>query len=661
MLRAWCSAVCCMLTLAVGCDDSNPSTVRVDGGADGAVDGAPTPDGAPPGDAAAPGDATPSTPDGAAPGVDSGPPRTWPDPSMGAAFGDEFGGRLLGANLYGPDDVEFSLFAPNASSVAVAGVWGAQPMTREAGGVWSTRMTIADPVGQPYHFVLDGGRRVQDPYAKASRQHRGESLITDPIFSWTDGAWRRPERHELVIYEMQVADFTFDASSGVTAGVRGRYAGAMEKIDYLTRLGVNAVELMPVSESQSDDYTWGYNPALLFAPEAGYAEFDAQVREFQALVDALHAAGIAVIIDVVYNHMWGTGEDNPFHNIDSLYYFDFDDDGDIVDDQTPWGFKMATWRPMVRKLMYDNLSYWMDVMHVDGFRVDSTENMHMESVVDVARALDSDGYGEHYFILEEFDSGHNAQLRDLNAEVGHTLLSSWGTDYKGNIWSSMLDGSCSCDSLGVPTFFHQDHGWNAPAEVINYFSSHDEGTLTARHGASQAQVQTAAAHLLTSMGIPMIWMGEEFQRLHYGNHHPDGGGANVARVNNTVDWRLADEHSDLVDYFAALIHLRVEHPALHAPSSVLSGWNVVDWRSAIGYTYSGVSGDNDFVVLVNYSGGAQSYDVDFPVDGSWYVMCDGRRAVSTAPGLETLPITGPRSISVPARTAMVYMSERANP
>ncbi len=584
----------------------------------------------------------------------------WPDPNDQPPWDDTFGGRLLGATRYGPNLVEFSLFAPNASTVSVEGDWGGQALERDGSGVWAGFVTIDDPVGKRYRFVIDGERRVADPYARAMPQHRGDSIIVATSYGWTDAGWVRPPRQNLVIYEMHVSDFTYDPSSGVTPANRGRYLGAIEKIPYLQRLGVNAVELMPVSESQSDDYGWGYNPAFLFAPEAGYASAidGVQVRELQQLVDALHAAGIAVILDAVYNHVAGKDSDNPFWAVDSQYYFDFDGDGAV--DTTPWGYKLATQRPMVRKLMFDNMRYWMDAYHVDGFRLDSTENIHFDAIADSVGALAAAGYGDRYFLLEEFDQGHNERVRQVDAAAGASLLSSWGTGYKYAIWNAVTSGNCNCASLGSPTFFSRDEGWQAADEIVNYYSSHDEGTLSARFGANQSQVRVAATHLLTALGIPMIWMGEEFQRLHYGNFSPNGD--NTSRENNLVDWHLADQNAELVDFFAALIRLRIAHPALHSRLGVHLAWDVNSWSGAIGYRYTGTPGDNDFVVLVNYTDGDQTYHVDFPSTAAWYVMSDGVHATASAPGLDTWQVdAGQRAIAVSPKTGLVLMSSYVNP
>jgi 1,4-alpha-glucan branching enzyme len=603
-----------------------------------------------------------------------------PDAAIGVDLGprdhSRFAGHLLGAAINSNNVVEFSLFAPGAKTVHVVGSFnGWKPDAHaleknEQTGIFSAGFLIRDPVGQQYKFLIDQKREVVDPYSRANLQSRGASLLIDTRYGWTDQRYQRPARSRLVIYEMHVSDFTSHGSSGVDSAASGRFAGVLAKIAYLKRLGVNAVELMPIAENQSDGgYSWGYNPALFFAPEAGLASrYDgAQVKELKALVDALHQAGIAVILDVVFNHVWGTEGDNPLWDIDPLYYFDYDDNGDPENDKTPWGYKVASWRPMVQKLIFDNLKHWMDAYHIDGFRIDSTENMHADALIETVEKLSQAGYADRYFIFEEFSNDHNTRIQQANSRAKSALISSWGTSYKNTVWAA-LAGTVS-DSLGPVTYYSRDSGWRRPAAVINYFSSHDEGTISARFGASKQQVKVAAAHLLTSLGVPMIWMGDELLRQHYGNYHPKGSGASLRPENNIFDWTLEKTNGDLVDYYGALIRLRIAHPVLHLASADEVGayfdWvPSSNWKTTIGYKFFGLAKDNDFVVLINYDGATRKLDVPFPSLGKWHVMCDGKLAKSTLPSLRTIDVsstTKPQTISVPPRSAMILMSERVNP
>ncbi len=585
-----------------------------------------------------------------------------------------YGGRLLGANLLAPGLVELSLFAPKAKTVHAAGdfnSWSATatPLTKNAEGIWRAVVPIAKPEGVQYEFVLDGSVHVSDPYGKAAVQARGKSLITLGSYAWKDAAWKRPPRKDLVIYELNVSDFSSHASSGVDPALRGTYAGFEQKIPYLKQLGVNAVELMPIFEYCSDGYSWGYNTTFHFAPEAGLASsaHGAQVAELKHLVDVLHQAGIAVIVDAVYNHVDHTC--NPLWQIDSVYYFDYDDNGDPVNDRLAWGDKVASWRPMVKKLIFDSLRYWMDAYHLDGFRLDSTENMDGPAVLEIIQALKDRGYGDRYFLFEEFSGPHNAAIQALNAKLGEVLVTSWGTGYKYELWEAVKKGAASAAKLGKVTYYSHDDGWSRPAEIVNYFSAHDEGTLSTRIGASKQQVKAAAVHLLMSMGLPMVWSGDELLRVHYGNYHPGGSKEAVKQANNTIDWSLASTNADLVAFYAGLIKLRLAHPALRLDLQGPDGspdyfdWNTASWQSAVGAALKNVSKDNNFVVLVNFEAAAKDFNVSFPGGGTWYLMCDGKSATEKAPGLQTwtAPASGTLKVSVPAQSGYVFMSQQVNP
>jgi 1,4-alpha-glucan branching enzyme len=583
------------------------------------------------------------------------------------------GAEMLGARVTGADQVRFALFAPRAQKVALVGSFNgwnedADPLTKAADGVWTKTLTLASPYGQEYRFSVDG-RLVADPYAFANDENEGNSILVDRAYAgWSDADFKRPTRESLVIYEVNVSDLSRGSSSGVATNLRGKFAGFEAKIDHLKRMGVNAVELMPVVENQSKDYSWGYNASLFFAPESALATSSkgAQVNELKHLINALHEAGIAVIVDVVYNHVWGQTGQNHFWGVDSLYYFDYDDDGDAEDDKLSWGYKLASWRDGMKKLMYDNMKYLMSEYHIDGFRLDSTENMNIDAVFEVIRALDDDGYCDRFYLVEEFSGEHNAKIRALNKELGRVLISSWGTGYKNRVWDAVKYKTTSMTDLTNVTYYSRGDGWNRSDEVINYVTSHDEGTLNSRFGATQEQIKVTAAHLLTAPGIPMMWAGDEFMRMHWGNYHPGGPGQNVREENNRIDWALATTNAGLIDYYAALIRLRIQHPTLHRALAEEPGnhfiWNNKDPKTALGYVRKAAPGDHDFVVLVNYQEIEQSYSVAFPQTGSFRVMAADGMATADPNGLSTLEVTSATTeVKVAPLSAKILMSASARP
>jgi 1,4-alpha-glucan branching enzyme len=567
--------------------------------------------------------------------------------------------NMLGANIAADGTtVYFSVFAPNFMQAKVAGEftsWATSPVDMYLtpdGKYWWNKITIASPNGKQYKFILGSGTWTCDPYSKANMYSSGNSLIISTNYSWTDGGFTRPTRAQLVIYEMHIKDFTSHASSGVTAA--GKYLGVLEKITYLTNLGINAIEFMPPSEFPDAGYSWGYNTSLFFAPESGYASANtgAQVTEMKQMIDALHNAGIAVIFDMVYNHT--ASSDNYLWTVDNVYYFDYNNDGDPNNDSTAWGNKMATWRPEVKKLMYDNIKYFMDVFHVDGFRLDSTENMDIAATISVVGSLVNKGYSNQYYIFEEFDGTHNSAIQTFNLNNGD-YIASWGNGFRNGVWEALFNSAPGY--LGDLSYHCNNGGWKKGTHIITYTSSHDEGTLAGRWSAAKAKIKLAYAHMMTVMGTPMVWMGDEFMRLHYGNYIA----GNTDEANNIMDWSLAITNADLVSYVSALIKLRLSNPVLNQNVTAPTGfdWLVSSWgNGSIGYRYIGVSGQRDFIILANFYSASQSYTVAFP--GTWYMMCNGTSAASAAPGLATVTFPASTNITVPAGTAYIYMSSTIN-
>ena len=594
--------------------------------------------------------------------------------SLPAADWDTFGGQMFGCHDYGDGIFGFSIFAPNADRVSVVGEfndWNSNTSQLERvheDGIWRIGLRIPNAHGQRYQFLINNETWVADPYAHANQQHNGDSIIWTEEYAWQDHSFQRAPRERLVIYEMHVSDFTSHETSDVSADRRGSFSGFQDRIQYLRDLGVNAVELMPIAESQSDDYGWGYNPALFFAPETAfgndYAQDGEQITELKSLIDALHQANIAVILDVVYNHVGGQADHNHFWDIDPNYYFDFDDNGDPGNDVTPWGYKLVTWRPMVRKLLYDNMRYWIEEFHIDGFRHDSTENVHIDSVIEIIQALKEDGYGEQYYIFEEFNGDHNERIRNHNRDQGEVLISSWGSDFKYAARSAMQFGQNSDFSLGNATFFSSELGWESPTEVINYISSHDEGTLAGRFNASHSQIRVTHAHLLTALGVPMLWMGDEMARIHYGNYHPDGSDSALAEVNNQLDWSFADRNGELIQYISGLVQLRIADPSFHLTTRTQLdqhfSWRTVDWESAIGYAYQGVSQGRDTLVFINYESNQVTFSASVDQPGTWWIMAEGDQATAVEGGLREMTLSADQSFTVDPQSAVILQRAERN-
>lgn len=275
----------------------------------------------------------------------------------------------MGAILQG-SGVAFRVWAPHADRVSVPGDFNSwspdeHSLEREESGTWYGEIADAKP-GDEYKFRITNGERELDridPYAGEVTNSIGNAIVHDPAFDWDGDSFKMPSHNELVIYEMHVG--TFNCSND---DVPGEFTDVIARFDYLNQLGINAIEIMPVAEF-AGDWSWGYNPAHIFAIEQAYGG----PRAFKEFVKAAHSSGFAVILDVVYNHFGPSDLD--------LWQFDGWTDGDkggiyFYNDwrsTTPWGDTRPDYgRGEVRQFIYDNAMMWLDEYHVDGLRYDVT-------------------------------------------------------------------------------------------------------------------------------------------------------------------------------------------------------------------------------------------------------------------------------------------------
>ncbi len=281
----------------------------------------------------------------------------------------------MGTILF-PGGVAFRVWAPFASSVFAAGAFNqwnatANPFASEGNGYWSVEVPGA-AVGDEYQFVIHNGAQVlwhKNPYASEVVNSSGNAIIHDPNFDWTGEDFVMPPRNELVIYEMHVG--SFNDSNG---GGPGTFDEIIPKLSYLRDLGINAIEIMPVLEFPMS-FSWGYNPSDPFAVESSLGG----PQGLQRFVKAAHALGIAIIMDVVYNHfgpgdldLWRfDGWSDPDHN-GGIYFYDNDRS------HTDWGDTRPDYgRPEVRQYLRDNALFWLNKYRIDGLRFDSVSNIRM--------------------------------------------------------------------------------------------------------------------------------------------------------------------------------------------------------------------------------------------------------------------------------------------
>ena len=280
--------------------------------------------------------------------------------------------RLMGADPTA-SGVTFRIWAPHAASVAVAGSFNgwsatADPLASEGDGVWGAEVPAAQ-VGDQYKFVLvdEHGSTLwkNDPYARSLTNSAGNSVVAETDFAWSAAPYSTPPWNEWVIYELHVGTFRFDAAS---RDGRGTFRTVIEKLDYLRDLGINVIEVMAAGEFPTDR-SWGYNQSYMFAIEESYGG----PNGFRQLVDEAHRRGIAVVFDVVYNHL-GPNDldlwrlDGWSENGGGGIYFYND-----WRRTTPWGDTRPDYgRPEVRRYLLDNALRWLERRQVDGLRWDAT-------------------------------------------------------------------------------------------------------------------------------------------------------------------------------------------------------------------------------------------------------------------------------------------------
>ncbi|WP_167449986.1 glycogen debranching protein GlgX [Streptomyces hyaluromycini] len=561
----------------------------------------------------------------------------------------------LGASFDG-QGTNFALFSEVAERVELVLVNDAAtqttvPMTEVDGFVWHAYLPGVGP-GQRYGYRVTGpwnpdlghwcnpAKLLLDPYARAidgqidnhaslyectpggpspadSAGHSMLGVVTDPYFDWGDDRPPRRPYSDSVIYEAHVRGLTLTHPE-VPERLRGSYAGLAHPavLDHLTSLGVTAVELMPVHQFVQDGVLqdrglsnyWGYNTIGYFAPHNAYSAFGSrgqQVNEFKAMVKALHAAGLEVILDVVYNHTAEGNEMGPtlsFRGIDNASYYRLvDGDWAHYYDTTGTGNSLLMRHPYVLQLIMDSLRYWVTEMHVDGFRFDlaATLARQFHEVDRLSAFFDliqqDPVISRVKLIAEPWDVGEGGY------QVGNfpQLWSEWNGKYRDAVrdfWRAEPGSLGEFASRLTGSSDLYQHSRRRPRASVNFVTAHDGFTLRDlvsyndkhnqangegnRDGESHnrswncgaegettdpavlelrsRQQRNLLATLLLSQGIPMLSHGDELGRTQGGNNNAYCQDNEVS----WIDWELTDEQQALTDFTRYVIGLRAAHPVL---------------------------------------------------------------------------------------------------
>lgn len=523
---------------------------------------------------------------------------------------------------YTPEQTTFRLFAPdNAKTVKLriykAGHKGRPERTvkmeRTAADTWTATVT-GNLMGRFYTF--DTGRgECAGVFAKAVGVNGQRAAIidmdkTDPA-GWNDD--RRPvvkSPADLVIYEMHHRDYSIDASSGIANGGKFLALTAPKAIAHLKELGVNAVHILPSFDYASVDetrlstpqYNWGYDPVNYNVPDGSYStdpyKPETRIREFKQMVQALHKAGIRVILDVVYNHTFNIDGSN-FQRTYPDYFYRKTADGKYSDG-SGCGNETASERDMMRRFMVESVLYWIDEYHIDGFRFDLMGCHDIETMNAIRKAVDEvdptifiygEGWSAGSCALPTEQLGLKANMKAMpgiaafSDELRDALRGPFSDDTKGAFLAGKpgeeesikfgIAGAIEHPQVDMSKVNYSTEAWaSQPTQMISYVSCHDDMCLTDRLRASIPGITTdelirldmlAQTAVLTSQGVPFILSGEEMLRDKKGVHNSYNSPDSI----NRLDWNNMERYPQVMDYYKNLTRLRHNHPAFRLGSADL--------------------------------------------------------------------------------------------
>jgi len=627
----------------------------------------------------------------------------------------------------------FCVFSPSAEDVKLImfetpeQVFGkAYDMQKDENGVWEVSLE-GELYGSFYgfrvkHIDIHGIENIicLDPYAKAVTTFntyfnpRRAIVIKEDDYDWEGDEWLQIDWRDLIIYEMHIRDMTEHPSSGVKE--RGTYQGLIEKgktggIDYLKSLNINAVELLPSQEFANIEIPfqnslngkfnswnpyernhWGYMTAAYFAPEAYYSENvrnikwntwsgkDAKaVTDFKDMVKAFHKEGIAVIMDVVYNHV-SEYELGNLKEIDKQYYFRLDKKGNYIA-KSNCGNDFKSEHPMSRRLIVDSVLYWMKEYHVDGFRFDLGKLIDWETIEEIIHEAQKIN-PQVIFVCEpwggEYDpSGFsvrgwgawNDQIRNgikgENPFAGNGwIFGKWYGNNNPDRIKSYVNGTLTKDKLGL---------FKLPEHSVNYLESHDGYTLGdfIRLGLGDVKKdeqiedvdehikltwqqlklnKLAALFLFTSRGITMISEGQEFARSKVISNNNDFKDKYKGMLDhnsyekdnetNYINYNHAKTNTDLLNYYKGLIELRQKYEAFRrADYEQVHFFDVQDNPFAMGYMLD--YGSDKFIVLFNAN--MEMTEEFFLPEGEWEILVDANNA-----GVEPVTVISSKAVLDPS-------------
>ena len=528
---------------------------------------------------------------------------------------------------YTPEATKFTLWSPTAEEVRLMlydegeGGHAYETVKMELGedGTWAT-VVNKNLLNKFYTFNVKINDKWQGDTPGINAHAVGVNGKRAAIIDWkatNPEGWENDQRPplkspaDMIIYEMHHRDFSVDSTSGIKN--KGKFLALTEHgtmnsdklltgIDHLIELGVTHVHLLPsydyasVDETKLDEnqYNWGYDPLNYNVPDGSYSTDPYQpatrVKEFKQMVQALHKAGIRVILDVVYNHTFNTAESN-FERTVPGYFYRQKEDGTLANG-SGCGNETASERPMMRKFMIESVLYWMKEYHIDGFRFDLMGVHDIETMNEIRKAVDEVDstvcvYGEGWAAeMPQYPADSLAMKKNVAYMPGIAVFSD---EFRDGLCGSVWEKGKGAFLAGVPggensvkfgivgaiehpqvrydSVNYSRQAWaGQPTQMISYVSCHDGLCLVDRLKASMPEAtpeqlvrldKLAQTVVFTSQGIPFIYAGEEVMRDKQGV----GNSYKSPDAVNAIDWRRKTTNGDVFMYYKRLIDLRKSHPA----------------------------------------------------------------------------------------------------
>ena len=581
--------------------------------------------------------------------------------------------------MYSPEKTVFTLFAPNDAKQVVVRIYEAGlggkagktiKMKRIANEQWQTTVK-GDLMGKFYTFDMGLGE-CPGVFAKAVGVNGKRGAIID--FSKTDPEGWAQDQHpvtkspaDLVIYEMHHRDFSINRPD---AKYPGKFMALTEPwaISHLKELGVNAVHILPsydygsVDETRLSDnkYNWGYDPVNYNVPEGGYSTDpynpEVRIREFKEMVQALHKAGIRVILDVVYNHTYDIEHSN-FQRTYPDYFYRKNPDG-TYSNGSGCGNETASEKPMMRKFMLESVKYWIEEYHIDGFRFDLMGVHDIETMNEIRKMVDAidptifiygEGWSAGSCAYPQEKLGMKANIPQMHTiaafsdEIRDALRGPFSDDTKPGWLGGQSEaesikygivGAIQHPQVDMSKVNYSKEPWALePTQMISYVSCHDDMCLVDRLKASIPGISEeelirldllAQTAVFTSQGVPFMLSGEELLRDKKGVHNSFESPDEI----NHLDWTNKTKYPQMFEYYKNLIALRKNHPAFRLGNADLvrkhlefieTPEKVVAFRLK---NYAGRDDWRNIIVILNAD--KAEAEVTIPKGNYTVVCCDGQ-------------------------------------